>query len=130
MRPIRPLASLRALVVLAFSVGCANDPDGRGGQSGWLLEGRLETIGVEGEQGATKHFLIPDDGSDPIELWFDVDPGSGSGSRIGVNGRFEGARFRVAAFDDALAPSAASSGRQGALTGVTPERTRTVAFVR
>ena len=114
----------------AFFVACANDPnDGTTGRSAWLLEGRLETIVVEGEHGGTKHFLMPDDGSEPLELAFDVDPTSGSGARIGVNGRIDGPRLRVTAFDDALGSTGSSTLRESALTGVTPERTRTVAFV-
>src|SRR5262245_942872 len=127
MRPVHLVISLRALVVLAFFMACANDPSG-GGQSTWQLEGRLETIVVEGEHGGTRHFLLLDDGSDPIELGFDADPAWGSGSRIGVNGNLEGARFRVSAFEQ-LAARGQNTLQQSALTGVTPERTRTVAFV-
>jgi hypothetical protein len=129
MRPVRPSASLSAAVIASFVAACANSPDPGGGQGAWLLEGRLETIVVEGPRGATKHFLFPDDGSDPVELDFGVDPTSGSGSRIGVDGYFEGARFRVVAFDDTRVPEGANTLRQSALAAVTPERTRTVAFV-
>ena len=117
-----PLASL---VVVA----CAQGPDSTGEPGAWPLEGRLETIVFEGPQGATKHFLVPDDGSAAVELDFDVAPTAGSGARIGVRGRHEGARFRVSSFDDALTPAGATETRPGALSAAPPEKMRTIAFV-
>ncbi len=110
-------------------VACAQGPDSTGEPGAWPLEGRLETIVVEGPQGATKHFLVPDDGSAAVELDFDVAPTAGSGARIGVRGRHEGARFRVSAFDDALTPAGATETRLGALSAAPPEKMRTIAFV-
>ena len=104
-------------------------PDSTGEPGAWPLEGRLETIVFEGPQGATKHFLVPDDGSAAVELDFDVDPTAGSGARIGVRGRLEGARFRVSAFDDALIPAGATETRPAALSAAPPEKMRTIAFV-
>jgi hypothetical protein len=124
----RTSASWRALVAFTgLLAACANPPDGEENLPDF--EGRLETIVVEGPQGATRHFLLLDDGSDPVELQFDSDPTWGSGARIGVRGRFEGTRFRVTAFDRVALPDEADTVREGALNGVTPERTRTVAFV-
>ena len=118
-----------SLAVLA----CAQGPDSPGEPGAWPLEGRLETVVVEGPRGTTKHFLVPDDGSAAFELDFDVAPTAGSGARIGVRGRFvdsaDGARFRVSAFDDALTPTGATETRAGALSAAPPEKTRTIAFV-
>src|SRR5262245_62130830 len=130
MSYIRPIHRNRLWVLACFAVACANDPNpGGGGEKDWPVVGRLETIVFEGPQGATRHFLVPDDGSDAIELDFAVDPTAGSGARIGVDGRYDGTRFRVTSFNDQLAPAGDVAIRQSALDGVTPEKMRTVAFV-
>jgi hypothetical protein len=116
-------------VLTCFVVACTGGPESTAEPGAWPIEGRLETIVFEGPQGATRHYLVPDDGSDAIELDFAVEPTAGSGARIGVAGRHEGAKFRVTSFDDALVPAGGVAIRQSALDGVTPEKTRTVAFV-
>src|SRR5262245_36062633 len=111
-----PICNL-LLWMLACLVGaCANGPDPSGGGGGsWPVVGRLETIGFEAPHGAPRHFLVPDDGSEAIELDFEIAPTAGSGARIGVAGRYEGARLRVTSFDDGLAPAGGSPIRQSAL---------------
>src|SRR5262245_48856836 len=130
MHTYRRTLAVGAALAGALTIGCADTGDaGGGGPAGagtWSMEGRLETIVFEGPQGGTRHYLVPDDGMDALELTFDrgaFAPTAGSGARIGVRGRRDGAGFRVSAFDDEI------DVRRGALPGVTPERTRTVAFV-
>src|SRR5688572_19083770 len=82
-----------AAVALSGLAGCSEAPRSEGEAP---LEGKLEVIVVEGPRGSTQYFLMPDDGSEPVELAFDTAPASASGTRVALGGAWEGQRFRVA----------------------------------
>jgi hypothetical protein len=121
---------VRAVVVAwcsALALACS---EGTTKGSGRALEGTLEVIVVEGPQGGTRYFLMPDDATvDPVELRFSNAPSSGSGARIAVDGGYEGNAFRVSAFDLDDLDAERAGKHVEALAEAPPERTRTIAFV-
>lgn len=122
------LAPYAVLGAVAF--GCASDREvDMTVDSPRQLEGRLEVIIAEGPQGGTRYFLVPDAAAaDVVELAFEREPDSSSGTRIGVNGYHDGEKFVVSDLERREVGHERGRLSQG-LSGVTPERTRTIAFV-
>ena len=112
-----------AAVGLAGLAGCSEAPRSEGEAP---LEGKLEVIVVEGPQGSTQYFLMPDDGSEPVELAFDTAPVSASGTRVALGGAWEGERFRVARLEPVAKGAVAQTAE--ALSEAAP-RMNTIAFV-
>ena len=83
---------------------------------------------IEGPEGRTYYFLMPDDGSDPVELTFDTAPVFASGTRIAVGGIWEGERFRVATLADPAVETGPIARNAEALPEAAP-RMNTIAFV-
>jgi hypothetical protein len=111
-----------AAVALAGVTGCSEAPRSEVAP----LEGRLEVIVVEGPRGSTQYFLMPDDGSDPVELTFDTAPAFASGTRVAVGGTWEGERFRAAKLEPVATGAIAQTAE--ALSEAAP-RMNTIAFV-